>query len=75
MIVNEMRQLSTRDQMTQKLTTISHRTAFNNKQRPYRIISYKRSRNDINACSIKHSRSRFDTAEGPESQIGIKDSL
>ena len=36
-----MRQLSTRDQMQQKLTTIGHRTAFNNEQSPYRIVSYK----------------------------------
>ena len=41
-----MKQLSTRDQMTQKLTTIGHRTAFNNEQSPYRIVSYKRPRND-----------------------------
>ena len=32
--------------MTQKLTTIGHRTAFNNEQSPYRIVSYKRPRND-----------------------------
>ena len=37
---------TTRDQMTQLLTTIGHRTAFNNEQRPYRIVSYKRPRND-----------------------------
>ena len=41
-----MRQLSTRDQMTQKLKTIGHRTAFNNERCPYRIVSYKRPRND-----------------------------
>ena len=36
-----MRQLSTRDQNdTQTLTTIGHRTAFNNEQSPYRIVSY-----------------------------------
>ena len=29
--------------MTQILTTIGHRTAFNNEQSPYRIVSYKRS--------------------------------
>ena len=27
--------------MTQKLTTIGHRRAFNNEQSPYRIVSYK----------------------------------
>ena len=27
--------------MKQKLTTIGHRTAFNNEQSPYRIVSYK----------------------------------
>ena len=32
--------------MTQKLTTIGHRIAFNNEQSPYHIISYKRTRND-----------------------------
>ena len=32
--------------MTQKLTTIGHRTAFNNEQIPYRILSFKRPRND-----------------------------
>ena len=32
--------------MTQKLTTVSHRTAFNNEQSPYRIVSYKRPRNN-----------------------------
>ena len=38
-----MRQLSTTDQMTQKLTEVGYRTAFNNEQSPYRIVSYKRS--------------------------------
>ena len=28
------------------LTTIGHRTAFNNEQSPYRIVSYKRPRYD-----------------------------
>ena len=39
-----MRQLSTRDQMTQKLATtcIGHLIAFNNEQSPYLIVSYKR---------------------------------
>ena len=32
--------------MTQKLTTIGNRTAFNNEQSPYRIVGYKRPRND-----------------------------
>ena len=32
--------------MTQKLTTIGHRMAFNNEQSPYCIVSYKRHRND-----------------------------
>ena len=32
--------------MTQTLTTIGHRTAFNNKQSPYCIVSYKRPRYD-----------------------------
>ena len=36
-----MRQLSTRDQMVQKLTTIGHRTAFNNEQSPHRTVSCK----------------------------------
>ena len=29
--------------MTQTLTTIGHRTAFNNEQSPYRIVSYKKA--------------------------------
>ena len=41
-----MRQLFTRDQMTQKLTTIGHRTAFNNEKNPYCTVSYKRPQND-----------------------------
>ena len=41
-----MRQLSIRDQMTQKLTTIGNRTAFKHEQSPHRIVSYKRPRND-----------------------------
>ena len=41
-----MRKPSTRDQITQKLTTIGHRTAFNNEQSLYRKVSYKRPRND-----------------------------
>ena len=32
--------------MTQKLTSIGHCKAFNNEQRPYRIVGYKRPRND-----------------------------
>ena len=32
--------------MTQTFTTIGHRTAFNNEQSPYRIVSYKRPRNN-----------------------------
>ena len=37
-----MRQFSTREQMTMKLTTLAHRTAaFINEQIPYRIVSYK----------------------------------
>ena len=36
----------TRDQMTQKLTTLGHHTAFNNEQTPYHIVSYKRLQND-----------------------------
>ena len=41
-----MRQVSTNDQMTQKLTTIGHRTTFNNEKSPYRLVSYKRSQNN-----------------------------
>ena len=37
-----MKQLSTKDQNDTELTTIGHRTAFNNEQSPYRIVSYKR---------------------------------
>ena len=32
--------------MKQKLTTIGHRSAFNNEQSPYRIVSYKSPRRD-----------------------------
>jgi len=32
--------------MTQTLTTIGHRTAFNNEQCPYRIVGYKRGTKD-----------------------------
>ena len=32
--------------MTQQLTTIGHHMAFNNEQNPYRIVSYKRPRNE-----------------------------
>ena len=46
MIANIIRQLSTRDQMIQKLTIIGHCMAFNNEQSPYRIVSYKRLLND-----------------------------
>ena len=41
-----MRQLSTRDQVTQELTTIGYRTVFNNEQSSYGIVSYKRPQND-----------------------------
>ena len=42
-----MRQLSTRDQNdTDILTTIGHRTAFNNEQSPNQIFSYERPQND-----------------------------
>ena len=41
-----MRQLYKRDQMTQKLTTESHLTAFNNEKSTYRIVNYERPRND-----------------------------
>ena len=40
-----MRQRSTRDQMTQKLTTVGHHKPFNNEQNPYRIVSWKMLRN------------------------------
>ena len=49
-----MRQLATKDQMTQKLTAIGHRTAFNNEQSPYRIVSYKRPRN--HKCKTTQTR-------------------
>ena len=34
-----------KSQMTQKLTAIGHRTVFDNKHSPYRIVSYKEPRN------------------------------
>ena len=40
-----MRQHSTSDQLTHKLTIISHRTAFNDEQNPYHIVRYRRPRN------------------------------
>ena len=44
LIANEITPQGTK--ITQKLTTIGHRTAFNNEQSPNRIVSYKRPRND-----------------------------
>ena len=41
MIANETQETK----MTQKLTIIGHRTAFNNEKSPYRIVRYKRYRN------------------------------
>ena len=43
-----MRQLSTSHEtkMTQTLTSIGHRAAFNNEQSLYRIVSYKRPLQD-----------------------------
>ena len=41
--------------MTQKLTTIGHRTAFNNEESPYRIVGYERPRND-NAKQFKREK-------------------
>ena len=43
--------------MTQKLTIIGNRTAFNNEQSSYRIVSYKRPRND-NEKQFKRENSR-----------------
>ena len=43
--------------MIQKLTTIGHNTAFNNEQSPYRIVSYKRPRNDnVNQFKLENYR-------------------
>ena len=44
MIANETTVQETK--MKKTLTTIGHRTAFNNEQSPYRIVSYKRPRYD-----------------------------
>ena len=42
-----MRQLSTRDQNnTENNNYLGHRTAFNNEQNQYRIVIYKRLRNE-----------------------------
>lgn len=41
-----MGQLFTSDQITQNLTTIGHRMAFENEQNRYRIVKYKRHRRD-----------------------------
>ena len=46
MIPNEttlMRQLSTRDQVTQKLTTKGHCKAFSNEQNPYLVLKMLQS--------------------------------
>ena len=45
MIANETT-LHKRPKMTQKLTTIGHRTAFNNDQNLYRLVSNKRPKKD-----------------------------
>lgn len=37
-----MRQLTTRHHMTQKLTNMSHHTAYNNEQTTDRIVTYKK---------------------------------
>ena len=53
MIANESSDNSPPEtKMTQKLTIIGHRTAFNNEQNLYRIVSYKRPRNDNVHLSI-----------------------
>ena len=52
-----MRQFSTIDQMTQKLTTIGQGMAFNNGQSPYYIVSYKWPQND-NCKTIKRRKPR-----------------
>ena len=47
-----MRQLSTRYQNDTEMNKYSHRTAFNNEQNPYRIVSYERPRSDnVKLCS------------------------
>ena len=43
--------------MTQKHTNIGHRTAFNNEQIPYRIVSYKRPQYD-NVKQFKRENNR-----------------
>ena len=45
MIANETT-VHQRPKMTHTLTIIGHRTAFNNEQSPYRIVSYKKPRYD-----------------------------
>ena len=49
-----LKQLFAGDQTKQKWTTIGHRTAFNNEQSAYRIVSYKTHRND--KCKTIHTR-------------------
>ena len=41
-----MKQLSTLDQVTQKLATLGHHMAFNNEQCLYDIVAYIRPRNN-----------------------------
>lgn len=49
-----MRQHSTKDQMTQTSTTICNSTVFYNEQISYRIVKYKRHRN--NKCKTMQMR-------------------
>ena len=48
-----MRQLSARNQNNTEIQTMGHRTAFNNRQSTYRIVGYKRPRNDNVKQSVK----------------------
>ena len=50
MIANET--TFSRDQMTQILKTLGHRTEFNHEHSPHRIVSLKRHRND--KCKTIH---------------------
>ena len=56
--------------MTPTLTTIGHRTAFNNEQIHYRIVSYRRPRNDnVKQFKRENCRPYFCTKKKSEKQI------
>ena len=51
--------------MTQTLTTIGHRAAFNNEQNPYRIVSYMLISNNYLQCLTTINMAKL--------EVGIKE--